>query len=72
MPPCNTTNIHDHNYPDFSITLFAPTNKHPNPPRPPFTAITSTYTKLPTHTTLNIQVLEAMQMEDGRFIRGAE
>eukprot|EP00973_Karenia_brevis_P008065 1093180-Karenia_brevis.AAC.1 len=72
MPPCNTTNIHDHNHPDFSITMCSPTSKHPHPARPPFTAIQAHYNKLPTHTTLTINIMEALPMACGTSILGRE
>eukprot|EP00973_Karenia_brevis_P015337 2098413-Karenia_brevis.AAC.1 len=72
MPPCNTTPINDHNNPEFTITIYSPTKKHPNPQRPPLTIITATYTKLPTHTNLNINILEAIPLADGSQIRGED
>eukprot|EP00973_Karenia_brevis_P010161 1375540-Karenia_brevis.AAC.1 len=72
MPPSNTTAINNHLHPDFSITLYHPTSKHPHPARPQYTALTAHYTKLPTHTILTITTLEAIQTADGTTLSGHE
>eukprot|EP00973_Karenia_brevis_P065237 9059789-Karenia_brevis.AAC.1 len=58
-------------HPNFSITINAPTKKHPSPPLPPQTIITATHTMLPTPQ-LTINIAAKIQMAPGRVISGED
>eukprot|EP00973_Karenia_brevis_P090272 12401744-Karenia_brevis.AAC.1 len=70
MPPCHTTPIFNIDSPDFSITLFHPTARHPHPSQPQQTALTAKYFKTPTQTILNITIHQQITINEGKIISG--
>eukprot|EP00973_Karenia_brevis_P032540 4487955-Karenia_brevis.AAC.1 len=72
MPPCYTTNINSIDHPNFSITLYHPTTKHPNPPLPQYTAITAQHINLPTHHLFQITIAGALPLHAGDGLNANE
>eukprot|EP00973_Karenia_brevis_P007261 984510-Karenia_brevis.AAC.1 len=71
MPPCDTTQINMVQHPNFSITINAPTKRHPSPPLPPQTIVTAVHTNLPTPQ-LTITIANKIMMAPGKTIDGGE
>eukprot|EP00973_Karenia_brevis_P074134 10303041-Karenia_brevis.AAC.1 len=72
MPPSNTTPITDPTIPHFTIQLYHPTKKHPSPPMPPYTAVTTTLYQMPTGNKYVIQINKNLPLHGGQALNAGE